>query len=55
MVLTVVWISVIVALLALAIAWGGTIDRTSTAFTRTRRPPRPIRGARSGVAPAAPR
>jgi hypothetical protein len=54
MVLTLVWIAVIAALLVLAIAWGGTIDRASIAFMRTRRPPPPT-APRRPVAPASPR
>jgi hypothetical protein len=50
MVLAIMWVVVVVALLALMVAWGGTIDDASAAHTRTPRAMPRVRRGRRGVA-----
>ena len=52
MVLVIVWTFAIMALLALMVAWGASIDDASDAYARSRRPPR---GTSRRIASSAPR
>jgi hypothetical protein len=44
MVLVIIWVLAVMALLALVIAWGATIDDASRTYTRSARPMRGVHG-----------